>query len=246
MDFTLDEEQEALRDAVRGLLKGYDPAVDAERRRQVTAEDPGFDEDLWGQARRDGRCSGCRSPRPTAAWAPDRSRSRWCAEEIGRVLAPEPYVASVVLAGGLVAALGSRRAARRAARRAGLRRAAAAPTRRDGEGRRARGPGCPRRHDRVAWSATRPFVGDRPDGVAALPDRMTAAGPRGSSSTAAAATPLGAGADVAERSRWSTARAQIAACHEALGAMDTALPMTTSYLTTRASSSGSPSTGSRR
>jgi alkylation response protein AidB-like acyl-CoA dehydrogenase len=47
MDFTFDEEQEALRDAVRGLLKGYDPTVDAEHRRQVTAEDPGFDEDLW-------------------------------------------------------------------------------------------------------------------------------------------------------------------------------------------------------
>ena len=37
MDFTLDEEQEALRDAVRGLLKQYDPSVDAERRRSVTA-----------------------------------------------------------------------------------------------------------------------------------------------------------------------------------------------------------------
>ena len=49
MDFTLDEEQEALRDAVRGLLKGYDPSIDADRRRQVTAEDPGFDEGLWAR-----------------------------------------------------------------------------------------------------------------------------------------------------------------------------------------------------
>ncbi len=40
MDFTLDGEQTALRDAVRGLLKGYD----AEHRREVVAEDPGFDE----------------------------------------------------------------------------------------------------------------------------------------------------------------------------------------------------------
>ena len=43
MDFTLDGEQTALRDAVRGLLKGYD----AEHRREVVAEDPGFDEKLW-------------------------------------------------------------------------------------------------------------------------------------------------------------------------------------------------------
>ena len=45
MDFTLDGEQTALRDAVRGLLKGYD----AEHRREVVAEDPGFDESMWGR-----------------------------------------------------------------------------------------------------------------------------------------------------------------------------------------------------
>ena len=40
MDFTLDDEQEALRDAVRGLLgKAYDSS---ETRRAVTKEDPGF------------------------------------------------------------------------------------------------------------------------------------------------------------------------------------------------------------
>ena len=45
MDFTLDAEQTALRDAVRGLLKSYD----AERRRQVVGEDPGYDEKMWGR-----------------------------------------------------------------------------------------------------------------------------------------------------------------------------------------------------
>ena len=45
MDFTLDSEQAALRDAVRGLLKGYD----AEHRREVVAEEPGFDEKMWGR-----------------------------------------------------------------------------------------------------------------------------------------------------------------------------------------------------
>jgi alkylation response protein AidB-like acyl-CoA dehydrogenase len=48
-----------------------------------------------------------------------------------------------------------------------------------------------------------------------------------------AATPLGAGGDANEVLSTVFARARIAACHEALGAMDTALRLTTSYLTTR-------------
>ena len=54
--------------------------------------------------------SGCRSPRSTAAWAPGPLEVGIVAEELGRVLAPEPFLTSVVLAGGLVAAAGSRRA----------------------------------------------------------------------------------------------------------------------------------------
>ena len=45
MDFLLDDEQQALAEAVRGLLKGYD----AERRRAVTDDDPGFDEKMWAR-----------------------------------------------------------------------------------------------------------------------------------------------------------------------------------------------------
>ena len=45
MDFTYDSEQNALREAVRGLVgKAY---ADFEKRRQTVAEDPGFDEKLW-------------------------------------------------------------------------------------------------------------------------------------------------------------------------------------------------------
>ncbi|MDX6234336.1 MAG: hypothetical protein QOH68_3433, partial [Nocardioidaceae bacterium] len=45
MDFLLDSEQEALRDAVRGLLaKAYDTS---ETRRAVTKQDPGWDEKTW-------------------------------------------------------------------------------------------------------------------------------------------------------------------------------------------------------
>src|SRR3954452_19087453 len=106
MDFTLDDEQVALRDAVRGLLKGYDPAVDAERRRKVTATDPGFDEALWGRLAEMGLLGLPFSEADGGRGAGPVEVAIVC-EEIGRVLAPEPYVASVVLAGGLVAALGS-------------------------------------------------------------------------------------------------------------------------------------------
>ena len=47
MDFTYDDEQSALRDAVRGLVgKAY---ADHEHRRRTVAEDPGFDEKLWAR-----------------------------------------------------------------------------------------------------------------------------------------------------------------------------------------------------
>src|SRR4051812_40510410 len=106
MDFTLDEEQEALRDAVRGLLKGYDPAVDSERRRQVTGEEPGFDERLWGRLAEMGLLGLPFAEEDGGMGAGPVEVAIVC-EEIGRVLAPEPYVATVVLAGGLVAALGT-------------------------------------------------------------------------------------------------------------------------------------------
>ena len=87
MDFTFDSEQNDLREAVRGLLdRAYG---DAEQRRRVTATDPGFDEKTWSRLAEMGLLG-----LPFA-------------EEIGRVLAPEPFVEAVVLAGGLVAAAGT-------------------------------------------------------------------------------------------------------------------------------------------
>ncbi|MEO6605208.1 MAG: acyl-CoA dehydrogenase family protein, partial [Aeromicrobium sp.] len=47
MDFTLDSEQIALRDAVRGLLgKAYDSS---ETRRAATKQEPGWGEKTWTQ-----------------------------------------------------------------------------------------------------------------------------------------------------------------------------------------------------
>ena len=46
MDFTYDEEQQALREAVRGLLATT--YADHQTRRRTVAEEPGFDRALWG------------------------------------------------------------------------------------------------------------------------------------------------------------------------------------------------------
>ena len=102
MDFTLDGEQTALRDAVRGLLKGYD----AEHRREVVAEDPGFDEKLWGRLAEMG-VLGLPFTEDDGGMGAGPVEVSVVAEEFGRVIAPEPFVEAVVLAGGLVAALGS-------------------------------------------------------------------------------------------------------------------------------------------
>ena len=102
MDFTLDSEQTALRDAVRGLLKGYD----AEHRREVTKNDPGFDEDMWGKLAEMG-ILGLPFSEDDGGMGAGQVEVSVVAEEFGRVVAPEPFVEAVVLAGGLVAACGS-------------------------------------------------------------------------------------------------------------------------------------------
>jgi alkylation response protein AidB-like acyl-CoA dehydrogenase len=228
MDFTLDEEQEALRDAVRGLLKGYDPSVDADRRRQVTSTDPGFDEGLWGRLAEMGVLG---LPFAEADGGMDAGPVEVAVvcEEIGRVLAPEPYVASVVLAGGLVAALGTdeQRSELLGGLVAGERLLAFA------QGEVAEPVIQGARADTIVWQVGgEVFVGPRPDGATAYRthDGGRAARLELDRSTV---TPLGSGGDASEVIALVKAQAQIAACHEALGAMDAALRMTTAYLTTR-------------
>ncbi len=102
MDFTLDSEQTALRDAVRGLLKGYD----AEHRREVTKNDPGFDEDMWSKLAEMG-VLGLPFSEDDGGMGAGQVEVSVVAEEFGRVVAPEPFVEAVVLAGGIVAACGS-------------------------------------------------------------------------------------------------------------------------------------------
>jgi alkylation response protein AidB-like acyl-CoA dehydrogenase len=228
MDFTLDEEQEALRDAVRGLLKGYDPSVDAERRRQVTAEDPGYDESLWSRLAEMGLLGLPFAEADGGKGAGPVEVAIVCVE-IGRVLAPEPYVASVVLAGGLVAELGtdeqrSDLLGRLASGDSLLAFADGADAEPVIQGARA---------DTIVWNVDgEVFVGPRPAGATGY---RTHDGGRAArlQLDRSAVTALGKGGDASETVALVTARARIAACHEALGAMDAALRMTTAYLTTR-------------
>jgi len=104
MDFTYDDEQDALRDAVRGLVgKAY---ADYENRRRTVGEDPGFDEKLWTRMAEMGLLGLPFSEEDGGAGAGPVEIGIVC-QELGRVIAPEPYLTSVVLAGGLVAAVGT-------------------------------------------------------------------------------------------------------------------------------------------
>ncbi|GAA5146206.1 acyl-CoA dehydrogenase family protein [Nocardioides marinquilinus] len=104
MDFTYDDEQTALRDAVRGLVgKAYS---DYENRRRAVADDPGFDEKLWTQLAEMGVLGLPFSEDDGGVGAGPVEIGIVC-RELGRVLAPEPYLSAVVLAGGLVAAVGT-------------------------------------------------------------------------------------------------------------------------------------------
>jgi len=104
MDFTLDSEQTALRDAVRSLLgKAYDSS---ETRREVTRTDPGWDEKTWQRLAEMGAL-GLPFAEEDGGFGAGPVEVSIVAEEIGRVIAPEPYVEAVVLAGGLIAAAGT-------------------------------------------------------------------------------------------------------------------------------------------
>ena len=104
MDFQYDDEQQALRDAVRGLVgKTY---ADHEHRRTTTKEAPGFDEKLWARMAEMGLL-GLPFAEDDGGVAAGPVEIGIVCQELGRVAAPEPYLATVVMAGGLVAACGS-------------------------------------------------------------------------------------------------------------------------------------------
>lgn len=260
MDFTYDDEQLALRDATRALVgKAYG---DFERRRRAVAEDPGYDEDVWRQLAEMGLL-GLPFPEDDGGMGAGPVEVGIVATELGRVLAPEPFLASVVLAGGAVAAAGSaeQRAEVLGALVAGERVLALAH---DEPGRpwatTAEAVAASRDGDRWTLTGTKEPVlhGARADQLvvsAALPDGGTglflvdgdASGlartgyPTYDGGRAARvvlggtpATALGEpGADQAEAIAAVLDHGRLAACHEALGGMEVALTTTTAYLKSR-------------
>ena len=104
VNFDYDSEQNDLREAVRGLLaRAY---ADSEQRRAVVGAEPGFDEKTWSRLAEMGLL-GLPFAEEDGGMGAGPVEVAIVAEEIGRVLAPEPFVETVVLAGGLVAAVGT-------------------------------------------------------------------------------------------------------------------------------------------
>ena len=103
MDFTYDDEQTALREAVSGLLAR---AYGGEQRRAVTTSEPGFDEETWSQLAEMG-VLGLPFDEADGGMGAGPVEVGIVATEIGRVLAPEPFVETVVLAGGLISSVGT-------------------------------------------------------------------------------------------------------------------------------------------
>jgi alkylation response protein AidB-like acyl-CoA dehydrogenase len=242
MDFTLDGEQTALRDAVRGLLKGYD----AEHRREVVAEDPGYDEKMWGKLAEMG-VLGLPFSEDDGGSGAGPAEVSVVAEEIGRVIAPEPFVEAVALAGGLVAALGSDEQKKEIL--GGLSSGELLPAFAWSDPTGAE-EGVTLDGDTLTGAKEPVLNGARADLLLVFVEgqlfvvkgedveRTSYSTFDGGRAARVAfdktpATPLGEGGDVTETVKDVIAAATIAYCHEALGAMDTALKLTTDYLTTR-------------
>jgi alkylation response protein AidB-like acyl-CoA dehydrogenase len=258
VDFNYDSEQSDLREAVRGLLaRAY---ADSEQRRTVTASDPGFDEKTWSRLAEMGLL-GLPFAEEHGGMGAGPVEVAIVAEEIGRVLAPEPYIEAVVLAGGLVSAVGTD--AQKGELLAGIAEgttipafahaepgtrwstpAAGVTATRAGDGWTLTGVKEPvpsgARADVLIVSAvidggTGLFVvrGDAPG--------LTRTGYRNHDGTRSAnvrfdSTPaeqLGDGGDRTAAVERALAEARIAYSHESIGAMDTALRTTAEYLRTR-------------
>jgi alkylation response protein AidB-like acyl-CoA dehydrogenase len=258
VNFDYDSEQNDLREAVHGLLaRAYS---DSEARRAVVKADPGFDEKTWSRLAEMGLL-GLPFAEDDGGMGAGPIEVAIVAEEIGRVLAPEPFIETVVLAGGLVAAVGTPQQrgellggisegttiAVFAHAEPGTRWSAAAAgvtATQSGDGWTLTGVKEPvpsgARADVLVVSA----VVDGGTGLFLVQGDaagLTRTGYRTHDGTRAAnvrfentpAQQLGAGGDQTAAVERTLAEARIAYGHEAIGAMDTALRTTAEYLKTR-------------
>jgi alkylation response protein AidB-like acyl-CoA dehydrogenase len=259
VDFNYDSEQNDLREAVRGLLaRAYS---DSEQRRAVVKADPGFDEKTWARLAEMGLL-GLPFAEADGGMGAGPIEVAIVAEEIGRVLAPEPFIETVVLAGGLVAAVGTpeQRGELLGAISEGTTIAVFAhaepgtrwsPTAegvtatQSGDGWTLTGVKEPvpsgARADVLVVSAVIDGGGTGLFLVQGDASGLTRTGYRTTDGTRAAnvrfegtaAVVLGSGGDQTAAIERALAEARIAYGHEAIGAMDTALRTTAGYLKTR-------------
>ncbi|MBC9227076.1 acyl-CoA dehydrogenase [Aeromicrobium sp. 636] len=243
MDFTIDSEQKALVKAVRGLITNvYDSS---ETRREATATDPGFT--AWEKLAEMGVLS-----LPFEASPVEVSLA---AEELGKVIAPDPFVEAIVLAGGLIDALGTDEQKKQyvdavaggeilpilAWMEPGRRWSADASsvTFADGVLNGVKAPVVQaERADLLLVTAALPEGGTGVflvEGATAVETTITNDGGRAATVTFGdtPAVQLGEGGDQTAAIESALDRARIAYAHEALGAMETALTTTVGYLKTR-------------
>ncbi len=259
MDFTYDSEQNDLREAVAALLaRAYG---DSEARRKVTKTDPGFDEKVWTQLAEMGLL-GLPFAEEHGGMGAGPVEVAIVAEEVGRVLAPEPFIEAVVLAGGLIDAVGTDAQKGElleaiaggtslptfAHAEIGTRwtpTASAVTATQAGDGWTLSGAKEPVPHgaraDVLVVSAALPDGGTGLFVVRGDATGLSRTGYRNHDGTRSAnvrfdgtpATQLGTGGDQTQAIERAQAVARIAYSHEAVGAMDTALRTTTEYLKTR-------------
>jgi len=259
MDFTYDSEQNDLREAVAALLaRAYG---DSEARRKTTLTDPGFDEKVWTQLAEMGLL-GLPFAEEHGGMGAGPVEVAIVAEEVGRVLAPEPFIEAVVLAGGLIDAVGTDAQKGElleaiaggtslptfAHAEIGTRwtpTASAVSATEAGDGWTLSGAKEPVPHgaraDVLVVSAALPGGGTGLFLVQGDATGLSRTGYRNHDGTRSAnvrfdgtpATQLGGGGDQTQAIERAQAVARIAYSHEAVGAMDTALRTTTEYLKTR-------------
>lgn len=103
MDFELNDEQVMLRDTTRELLSR---SYDAEKRGAVTAEGKGWSDEVWGTLAEIG-VLGLPFAEADGGMGAGPVETMAVMTEIGRALAPEPFLDGVLVPGGLIAEVGT-------------------------------------------------------------------------------------------------------------------------------------------
>src|ERR1700678_1484107 len=103
MDFDLSEEQRLLKESVDGLLGS---SYDFEQRKKYMAEKGGWSKSLWGKLAEQGLL-GLPFPEDDGGFGAGAVETIIVMEALGKALVLEPYLATVVLAGGFLRRGGS-------------------------------------------------------------------------------------------------------------------------------------------